>query len=55
MNHEVERYEGELKYLRQRVKELEEQLGLQPKEPTKVRVSGVPYEVEFPEIKKEIE
>jgi hypothetical protein len=63
MNNEVERYVGELRELREKVKYLEAELA---KHKPKVRVSGVPYEVEmiqepnklttiFREIKREVE
>lgn len=45
MNNEVEAYVGELRFLRNRVKELEEQLKHESQQ--KVRVSGVPYEVDL--------
>jgi hypothetical protein len=44
MNNEVERYVGELRELREKVKYLEAELA---KHKPKVRVSGVPYEVEM--------
>jgi|APGre2960657373_1045057.scaffolds.fasta_scaffold29557_3 hypothetical protein len=63
MNNEVERYVGELRELREKVKYLEAELA---KHKPKVRVSGVPYEVEmiqepnkpltiFRKIKREVE
>lgn len=55
MNNEVEAYVGELRFLREKVKQLEEELlKYKPKEKM-VRVSGVPYEVNFRNIKQEVE
>ncbi len=45
MNEEVESYPGELKELRSKVTQLENELMRYKPQETKVRVSGVPYEV----------
>jgi len=45
MTNEVETYPGELKELRSKVAQLENELMRYKPQETKVRVSGVPYEV----------
>ncbi len=55
MNHAVESYVGELMFLREKVKELEEELLKYKPQDQRVRVSGVPYEVDFRSIKQEVE
>jgi hypothetical protein len=55
MNNEVEAYPGELKELRSKVTQLENELLRYKPQETKVRVSGVPYEVDFRTIKQEVE
>ena len=47
MNLAVESYVGELRFLRERVKELEEELLKYKPQDQRVRVSGVPYEVDL--------
>jgi hypothetical protein len=47
MNNEIEAYVGELRFLRERVKELEKELLKYRPKQSKVRVSGVPYEVDL--------
>lgn len=55
MNNEIEAYVGELRFLRNRVKELEEELLKYKPQDQRIRVSGVPYEIDFRNIKQEIE
>jgi len=45
MTNEVEAYSGELKELRSKVAQLENELMRYKPQETRVRVSGVPYEV----------
>jgi hypothetical protein len=45
MTNEVEAYPGELKELRSKVSQLENELMTYKPQETRVRVSGVPYEV----------
>ena len=55
MNNEIEAYVGKLRFLRNRVKELEEELLKYKPQDQRIRVSGVPYEIDFRNIKQEIE
>ena len=55
MNEEVESYPGELKELRSKVAQLENELMKYKPQQSKARVSGVPYEVDFRSIKQEVE
>lgn len=55
MNLEVEAYLGELRELRNKVVQLENELLKYKPQDQRVRVSGVPYEVDFRTIKQEVE
>ena len=55
MNLEVETYSGELRELRDKVAQLEKELLKYKPQDQRVRVSGVPYEVDFRTIKQDVE
>jgi hypothetical protein len=55
MNLEIEAYPGELRELRNKVAQLENELLKYKPQDQRVRVSGVPYEVDFRTIKQEVE
>lgn len=55
MNNEVEAYPGELRELRDKVAQLEKELLKCKPQDQRVRISGVPYEVDFRTIKQDVE